>query len=81
MIDKHKLAVTKKSKKQNKVEAIALHLWIRLNSPSEIAVEEYCTGDEANETGVYMNDKQNESTNDDIVLQKIGESTSEEDSS
>jgi hypothetical protein len=54
---------------------------IRLNSPSEIAVEEYCTGDEANETGVYMNDNQNESTNDDIVLQEIGESTSEEDSS
>ncbi len=52
-IDKYKLAVTKKSKKQNKVEAIALHLRIRLNSPSEIAVEEYCTREEANEIGVY----------------------------
>ena len=72
-IAKYKLPVTKRSEKQNKVESIVLHLQIRLNNPSEIAVKEYCAGEEANEIGAYMNDEQNESMNDDIILQEIGE--------
>ena len=57
-IYKHKLTVPKKSKKQNKVDAIALHLRIRLNSPSQIAVEEYNSGEEANEIGDYSSDEE-----------------------
>ena len=80
-IDKHKLAVTKKSKKLDKVEAIALHLQIRLNGRSEIvAVEENFNEEETTEIGHYLNDKENESTNEDIVLQEIGESLSEDSS-
>ena len=78
---KHKLAVTKKSKKLDKVEAIALRLQIRLNGHSEIAaVEENFNGEKTTEIGHYLNDKENESTNKDIILQEIGKSLSEDSS-